>query len=140
MNEVHFKNLEEVYHSAKINRIPYRNMNLEVRHGKAILTYPVSPEFFHGMEALHGSVYFKLLDDAAFFAVNSLVEEVFVLTTSFSIDLLRPVKSGTLRAVGEVRFSSKNLWVADARLFDEKNREVATGRGRFAASKIKIPT
>jgi acyl-coenzyme A thioesterase PaaI-like protein len=34
----------------------------------------------HSIHAVHGSVYFKALDDAAFFAVNSLVEDVFVLT------------------------------------------------------------
>jgi acyl-coenzyme A thioesterase PaaI-like protein len=42
-----------------------------------------------------GSVYFKMLDDAAFFAVNSIVEDVFVYTVSLNVQLLRPVASGT---------------------------------------------
>ena len=138
MNEAHFKKLEEIYHTANINRIPYKNMKLSVSEREAMLTYPVHSDFFHKMEALHGSVYFKMLDDAAYFAVNSIVEEVFVLTTSFSIDLLRPVTQGNLIAVGKVSFESKNLWVAESILFDEKKRKVALGKGRFAKSRITI--
>jgi acyl-coenzyme A thioesterase PaaI-like protein len=63
---------------------------------------PVRPEFFHAAHAVHGSVYFKALDDAAFFAVNSLVTDVFVLTASYNLYLTRPVTEGALRAVGRV--------------------------------------
>jgi acyl-coenzyme A thioesterase PaaI-like protein len=45
-------------------------------------------------------LYFKLLDDAAFFAVNSVVRDVFVLTVSFNIYLTRPVSAGELKASG----------------------------------------
>jgi len=138
MNQAHFEKLEELYHTAKINRIPYKNMKLSVSAREAMLTYPVSSDFFHKMEALHGSVYFKMLDDAAFFAVNSIVEDAFVLTTSFSIDLLRPVTKGNLIAVGKVSFESRNLWIAESILFDEKKRKVALGKGRFAKSRITI--
>ena len=48
------------------------------------------------------SPYFKLLDDAAFFAVHSIVTDVFVLTTSFNINLIRPVSSGVITAKGKV--------------------------------------
>ncbi|HKK39400.1 MAG TPA: PaaI family thioesterase [Cryomorphaceae bacterium] len=138
MNQLHFKKLENVYHSAKINRIPYRGMTLKVSEGVAELTYPVSSDFFHKMEALHGSVYFKMLDDAAYFAVNSVVAENFVVTTSFSIDLLRPVTGGTLTATGAVSFSSKNLWVAEAVLVDERGRKIAIGKGRFTKSRFTL--
>jgi uncharacterized protein (TIGR00369 family) len=138
MNESHFQNLENVYHSAKINRIPYKGMTLKVSEGTAELTYSVSPDFFHKMEALHGSVYFKMLDDAAYFAVNSIVPEFFVLTTSFSIDLLRPVTGGKLTAKGTVSFSSKNLWIAEAVLTDDRGRKIAIGKGRFAKSRFTL--
>ncbi|MCH2215053.1 MAG: PaaI family thioesterase [Flavobacteriales bacterium] len=138
MNQNHFQKLEEAYHSAKINRIPYKDMTLEVEEGKAQLSYPVSSDFFHKMEALHGSVYFKMLDDAAFFAVNSLVQDVFVLTTSFSIDLLRPVNEGLLKAESWVTFESRNLWVAESHLLDERGRKIAIGKGRFTKSKISL--
>ncbi|MGB6035486.1 MAG: PaaI family thioesterase [Cryomorphaceae bacterium] len=138
MNESHFQKLEDVYHSAKINRIPFRGMTLKVSEEAAELTYPVSSDFFHKMEALHGSVYFKMLDDAAYFAVNSIVPEYFVVTTSFSIDLLRPVTGGTLTAKGTVSFSSKNLWVGEAVLLNERGRKIAIGKGRFAKSRFTL--
>ncbi|MCZ4409826.1 PaaI family thioesterase [Cryomorphaceae bacterium 1068] len=136
MNESHFKKLEELFHSAKINRIPFEGMTLKVSEGAAEITYPVSSDFFHKMEALHGSVYFKMLDDAAYFAVNSIVPEYFVVTTSFSIDLLRPVTGGTLSAKGTLSFTSKNLWVAEAVLLDERGRKIAIGKGRFVKSRF----
>ncbi|MEM9051444.1 MAG: PaaI family thioesterase [Bacteroidota bacterium] len=138
MNQVHFQKLEEAFHTANINQISYKDMILKVEEGKARLSYPVSSDFFHKMEALHGSVYFKMLDDAAFFAVNSLVEDVFVLTTSFSIDLLRPVTKGLLKAEGWVSFESRNLWVAESHLLDDRGRKIAVGKGRFAKSKISL--
>jgi uncharacterized protein (TIGR00369 family) len=109
-------------------------MTLKISEGAAELTYPVSTDFFHKMEALHGSVYFKMLDDAAYFAVNSIVPGYFVLMTSFSIDLLRPVTKGTLTTEGTVVFSSNSLWVAEAVLLDERQRKIAKGTGRFVKS------
>jgi len=138
MNKSHFQNLENVYYSAKINRIPYRGMTLKVSEGAAEITYPVSSDFFHKMEALHGSVYFKMLDDAAYFAVNSILPEYFVVTTSFSIDLLRPVTGGTLTAKGKTIFSSKHLWIAEAVLVDERGRKIAIGKGRFTKSRFTL--
>ena len=90
------------------------------------------------MGAIHGSVYFKLLDDAAFFAVNSIVEDVFVLTTSFNTNIVRPVDSGKIKAVGEVRFASKNLFIAQSTLLDERGKEIAFGTGHFAKSKVSL--
>ena len=66
-------------------------------------------KYFHALGAIHGSVYFKLLDDAAFFAASSIVEDVFVLTTSFTINITKPVSQGTIKAIGNVRFESNNL-------------------------------
>jgi acyl-coenzyme A thioesterase PaaI-like protein len=62
-----------------------------IRHGEAVITLPVRSDLFHAAGALHGALYFLALDNAAFFAVNSLVEDVFVLTTSFTTYLTRPV-------------------------------------------------
>ena len=44
----------------------------------------VKEEYCHTAGGLHGSGYFKLLDDAAFFAAQSLNPTHFVVTTSFT--------------------------------------------------------
>ena len=79
-----------------------------------------------------------MLDDAAFFAVNSIVQDVFVYTVTFNIQMLRPVTSGIIRSVGELKFKSTNLFIADATLCDENNEVVGRGSGSFMKSKIAL--
>lgn len=134
----HYRKLERMYLSAPINNALYQGITIEVSDEKAELSLPIDEKFFHAAGAIHGSVYFKLLDDAAFFAVNSIVREAFVYTVSFNIQLLRPVSSGTIKAIGEVKFKSKELFIADATLWDEKGRVVGRGSGNFMKSKMPL--
>ena len=134
--EDHFRKLERMYASARIN--DYFQPTLTVSEGRAEVAIPVRPDFFHAAHAVHGSVYFKALDDAAFFAVNSLVPDAFVLTVTFNVYLTRPVSVGTLRAVGRVVHRSRQLFVADAELFDDQSRQVARGSGSFMRSSIPL--
>lgn len=136
-DEEHFRKLERMYHrAATINE--FFLPTLRVSPGAAEVRMPVRPELFHAAGALHGSVYFKALDDASFFAVNSLVPDVFVLTASFSIYLLRPVSEGTLRATGRVVHRSRTLFLAEAELFDSRERQVGRGSGSFMRSTIAL--
>ncbi|WP_299988652.1 PaaI family thioesterase [uncultured Pontibacter sp.] len=128
--ETHHRKLERLYLSANVQQL-FSGSSIEVSHGKAEIKLPVNSKYFHGAQAIHGATYFKLLDDAAYFAVASLVPDVFIVTSSFQINLLRPVNAGTLRAVGTVRSISKNLFVAEATLYNERGKEVAFGTGQF---------
>jgi len=98
----------------------------------------VAPPDYRSVHAVHGPVYFKALDDAGFSAVNSLVEDVFVLTASFNVNLFRPIKSGEMKALGKVVMSSRNLFVAEATLMDSEGQEVARGIGTYAGSKAAL--
>ena len=135
-DEEHFRKLERMYHGAPINRL--YEPTIRIASGVAELEMPVKPELFHAAHALHGSVYFKALDDAAFFAVSSLVTDVFVLTASYNVYLTRPVTKGVLRASGRVVHSSRNLFLAEAELFDEEQRVVGRGSGSFMRSTIAL--
>jgi len=132
----HYRKLENMYHAAPVNRLYLPK--LKVSEGKAVLTMEVDPAFFHAAQALHGSVCFKALDDAAFFAVNSLVQDFFIVTTTFNLYLLRPVHEGTLRAEGKVTYASKRLFTAEAALYVGPDRLVARGSGSFMRSKIRL--
>jgi acyl-coenzyme A thioesterase PaaI-like protein len=66
----HYRHLERLYASAPINE--YFRPQLRVSEGQAEVIMPVRRDFFHAAQAIHGAVYFKALDDAAFFAVASL--------------------------------------------------------------------
>ena len=132
----HFVALEQMYLAAPINAF-YRPA-IEVSDSKATIEVEVSKKLFHAAEAVHGSVYFKVLDDAAFFAANSLEREVFVLTTSFTTYLTRPISSGTLRAVGRVVNRTKSQFIAEAIAYDSGGHEVGRGTGVFVRGKFLL--
>ena len=135
---MHFRKLERMYLSAPVNNQMYNGITITISDQKAELTLKIEEKFFHAANAIHGSVYFKMLDDAAFFAVNSIVKDVFVYTVSFNIQLLRPVSSGLLTSTGELKFKSSNLFIADSILLDENKKLVGRGSGNFMKSKIEL--
>jgi len=127
-----------MYLSANINTQIYTDTSFEIALEKATISLTISKKYFHALNAIHGSVYFKLLDDVAFFAVNSIVKDVFVLTTSFNINIIRTVNSGKITAVGTVKFKSKNLFVAESTLYNEAGKVIAFGTGNFAKSDVRL--
>ncbi|MCB0400443.1 MAG: PaaI family thioesterase [Flavobacteriales bacterium] len=127
----HYRALENMYLAAPVNEL-YRPA-IQVGEAFAEISIAVDPQFFHAGEALHGSVYFKMLDDAAFFAANSMVEDVFVLTGSFDTKLFRPVTGGKLIAQGKIDRVEEDKIYASSRLMND-DQLVAAGRGIFYRS------
>ena len=138
MIKEHCQKLESMYLRANVNTKIYDTTECRIDEGTSEIKLTVADKYFHALGAIHGSVYFKLLDDAAFFAVNSIVQDVFVLTTSFNINLVRPISQGKIKAVGKVKFISKNHYVAESTLYDENGKEAAYGTGTFAKSKVNL--
>ncbi len=137
-NKEHYKKLERMYLNARFNKDIYDTTTCKIGLETAEISLTISDKYFHALGAIHGSVYFKLLDDAAFFAVNSIVKDVFVLTTNFNINLIRPANQGMITAIGKVKFKSKNLFVAESSLYNEQGKEIAFGTGNFVKSKIEL--
>ena len=134
--EAHYRKLERMYASAPVN--DYYAPTMRVSEGRAEVTIPVRRDFFHAAGAVHGVVYFKALDDAAFFAVNSLVDDVFVLTVSFNVYLTRLISEREMKATGQVVHRSRRLFVAESALVDSDGREIARGSGTFMPSTIPL--
>ena len=88
MSTEHYIKLSNMYLNANVNTQIFESTQCEIEYKKATISLKISDKYFHALGAIHGSVYFKLLDDSAFFAVNSIVKDVFVLTTSFNINIL----------------------------------------------------
>ena len=130
--EEHFRKLERMYALAPINR--FFSAEIAVTEGSAKLTLPVRPDYFHSGHTAHGSVYFKVLDDSAYFAAASLVRDCFLLTVSFNIYFIRPVTGGVLKAAGRVVHRSRNLYLAESEVTDERGRSVGRGSGSFMRS------
>jgi uncharacterized protein (TIGR00369 family) len=132
----HYRKLEAMYHGAKVNdHVPGE---LSIREGEATLEIPVDEEYHHALGAVHGSLYFKALDDAAFFAANSLVEDVFVLTTDFNLYLERPVSTGAIHAEGQVLNDNPSQLIAGAVATDDAGNELARGTGTFRKSDVEL--
>lgn len=135
-NEEHYRKLERMYLSAPINA--YYVPAIQISHGQAQVAIPVRRKLFHAADAVHGAVYFKLLDDAAFFAANSIVDDVFVLTVSFTVYFTRPISEGEMRATGRVVHRSRRLVIAEAELVDSAGREIGRGSGTFMRSSTAL--
>lgn len=134
----HYRKLEHMYLAANMNTQLYETTEIRIDDEVAEIKLTIDSKYFHALGAIHGSVYFKLLDDAAFFAVSSIVKDAFVLTTSYNINITRPVSNGVITATGKLKFKSRNLFVAESSLVDEKGREIAFGTGNFAKSRIPL--
>ena len=132
----HYRKLENMMHSAPFVKLT--GIQLAVTKGEAQITLPVRKDFFHAAGAMHGALYFLALDNAAYFAVNSLVKNVFVLTSSFTTYMTRPVSEGVVKAVGKVVYQNRTQFIAESVLYDSKNREIARANGVFVRSKIPL--
>jgi uncharacterized protein (TIGR00369 family) len=135
LNE-HYKKLENMMHSSPF--VTFAGAKVKVKKGEAHITLPVRKELFHAAGAMHGALYFLALDNAAFFAANSLVEDVFVLTTSFTTYITRPVSEGVVKSIGKVVNHNRSQFVCESILFDLKDREIARATGIFVRSKIPL--
>jgi len=136
IGEEHYRRLERMYRAAPINE--FFKPEISIGRGTAEITVHVDDRrFFHAANAIHGSVYFKCLD-AAFFAVSSLVEDCFVLTSNFNLYLHAPVSAGVVRSVGKVVRGGGSSFLAEAVMLNEQNDEIARGSGMFVKSKIRL--
>ena len=110
---------------------------IEVAAGAATVRMQVRPDMHHAAHAAHGAVYFKMLDDAAFFAVQSLATDVFVLTVTFQVHLLAPVVDGEMISRGLVVHQTKRLFVAESTV-EVGGKVVARGNGTFMRSAVRL--
>lgn len=106
--------------------------------GHARITFEVTPSCFHAAGAAHGTIYFKMLDDAAFYAANTVVTDRFLLTTSFNLHLTKPISGGTIVADGRWVSGRRRVLVAESRLVDADGEEVGRGTGTFQRSRIAL--
>jgi uncharacterized protein (TIGR00369 family) len=135
--KLHWRALEGLYGSAPINHL-FRSELTITGEGTARIAFDVDPSCFHAAGAAHGTIYFKMLDDAAFYAANTLVTDRFLLTTSFNLHFSRPMRSGRVYAEGRWISGRRRVLVAEARLIDDEEEEIGRGTGTFMRSHIAL--
>lgn len=135
--ELHYRALESLYASAPING--FFDSRLEILGpGHARIHFNVDERLHHAAGAAHGTVYFKMLDDVAFYAANSLVSDRFLLTTAFNLHFTRPIRGGAVVAEGRWVSGKRRVFIAEANLVDEEGEEIGRGTGTFLRSHIAL--
>jgi uncharacterized protein (TIGR00369 family) len=133
----HFRALEALYRSAPVNR--GFDSRLDIRSsGIARIEFEVEEAHFHAAGAAHGTLYFKMMDDAAFYACNSTVSDRFLLTTAFNLVFSRPLRPGRAMAEGRWISGKRRVLIGEARLIDSQGEEAARGTGTFMRSHISL--
>ena len=135
--EAHLRALEALYASAPVNRLFQSNLILP-EAGRSEICFSVASDSFHAAGAAHGTLYFKMLDDAAFYAANGLVSDRFLLTTAFNLHFTKPMRDGEARAEGRWISGRRRVFVAEARIVDCEGEECARGTGTFMRSHIAL--
>ena len=138
MHESHFRRLVHMFDVAPINQHLIKGATLSVSQKRAELHLKMRDEFYHAAMSLHGAIYFKLLDDAAYFAAASAEEEYFLYTKSYQINFKRPVTGGELIAKGELVEIGETEWIAKSEIFNEEHKLVAAGVGVFVKSRLLL--
>ncbi|MFC3175081.1 PaaI family thioesterase [Novosphingobium bradum] len=134
---LHWRALESLYAAAPINRLFDSELTV-TGEGRASIAFTVDGRVHHAAGAAHGTIYFKMIDDAAFYAANTLVTDRFLLTTSMNLHFVRPIKAGRVVAEGRWVSGRRRVLVAEARLVDAEGEEIGRGTGTFMRSRIPL--
>lgn len=134
---LHWRALESLYQSAPVNAL-FRSSLAILGEGRARIRFTIDESCYHAAGAAHGTIYFKMLDDAAFYAANTLVTDRFLLTTSFNLHFTKPVRRGDVTAEGQWISGRRRVFVAEARLIDAEGEEIGRGTGTFMRSRIAL--
>jgi uncharacterized protein (TIGR00369 family) len=135
--EAHFRRLEALYRSAPVNRMFESAIEITAP-GTSRIRFRVEESSFHAANAAHGTLYFKMLDDAAFYAANSLISDRFLLTTAFNLHFTRPMRAGEAIAEGRWISGRRRVLIADAHIIGPDGEEAARGTGTFLRSHIAL--
>ncbi|MCB2072762.1 MAG: PaaI family thioesterase [Novosphingobium sp.] len=134
---LHWRALEGLYASAPVNALFKSSLEI-TGEGQSRIVFSVDESCYHAAGAAHGTIYFKMLDDAAFYAANTLVTDRFLLTTSFNLHFTKPVRQGQVVAEGRWISGRRRVFVAESRLVDEEGDEIGRGTGTFMRSHIPL--
>ncbi len=133
----HYRALENLYDSAPVNALFDSRLEI-IAEGQSRITFNVDEKVYHAAGAAHGTIYFKMLDDAAFYAANTMATDRFLLTTSFNLHFTKPVRAGQVIAEGRWVSGRRRVFVAESRLIDAEGEEIGRGTGTFMRSRISL--
>ena len=134
--EAHCRKLERMYLAAPCNE--FYEPGISVSEYEAEIVIPVQDKFLDAAGSIHDSVCHRAMNDAALFAVSSVVQKALTLGTAFDIRLNRPIATGELIARGRFMGVSDDHFLAEAVLTNKTGEEFGRGNGAFARSEVLL--
>jgi len=129
----HYDGLEKMHLKSPINDLIKSKINIS--QGKAQVNFKNSIAMRDALGNIHNAYIFMGLEEAAFFAANSLIEDVLVSNKSFELIFSKPTKSVELIAKGKFEEKSMGNYIISAELYDQDEKLIAKAKGIFRRSK-----
>lgn len=130
--QFHLERLERQYLAAPY--IQYLDPGISIVEGETDIVVPLRMELQDPSGRLRSSVCIEVMNDAATYAVYSLVGSGEVHTASFSVSLTGACPSGDLLARGCFVGMSGSRYLAESILVDSEGREIGRAEGAFVLS------
>jgi uncharacterized protein (TIGR00369 family) len=114
----------------------FRTLKAEIiEHGggRAVIRYPVQPEFFNGVSQLQGGMYGAMMDCAMAVAANGIA------TAQLQYSILQPVTEGHLIVTGEVVKAGRTVLYCEAEVRDDQGRLIAKGSQNGLVRRRRAP-
>ncbi|MDX1530913.1 MAG: hotdog fold thioesterase [Rhodothermales bacterium] len=100
---------------------------------RAVATMPVTPRHHQPFGYLHGGATVALAETVASVgATTAALPEKVAFGLEINANHVRPVREGTLRAVGERLYAGRTTQVWEVRVFDERERLICVSRCTLA--------
>lgn len=129
LSAAHFERLEGMYLADDRNE--QDDVGVRVLEGESEIVTPIDARHIRSDGSLTNSICFRLLDDAASLAVNSVVQDVLVRAEGFNVRYSHVAPTGDLAARGRLLSSSEDQYLAESVVVDSEGREICRGTGAF---------
>jgi uncharacterized protein (TIGR00369 family) len=96
--------------------------------GCAEIRIPITEKLLNASGAVHGGVYYFLVELGASVAFSSAHEDTFYVTSDINVSVLRPAFTGTLITRANLIKSGKRLAFVETKIYDEQDQMLAIGR------------
>ena len=131
LNPEHLKSVIEI-----INKGPFfRHMSMMVTElgvGYSKVEAEIGGNHMNPFGALHGGVYSSVIDTAAYWsAYCDLPEGQGLVSIDLKVDFLAPVLDQKVTVAGKRIKAGKTVYLAEGRMFDEKENLVAYGTSKL---------
>ena len=134
--KMHLEKLENMYLSDPVNK--EFNPGVTILEGEAEIHIPVRKKVSNADGSIIGCICYKLMEDAAILAVNSIVNDVQVSASNFNVYLSNTAASRELTARAKFMGNSGNQILVETVVLDDNRNEIARGNGAFIKSSTEL--